>query len=83
MGRSERQIGRVVISCEMADDMFLLKWTELGGPPINGHPNSGGFGSRLIQAAVEGQLGGAISRDWLPQGVDKFQISLAVDKLAK
>ena len=74
--------GRVDVVCELVGDTFLLRWTELGGPPLSARPSADGFGSRLIRMAVEGQFGGAIAQDWLPQGL-AIQLSLALDRLAK
>ena len=73
--------GHVDIRCEAAGDRFLVQWTEHGGPPVDGQPGADGFGGRLMRTAVEGQFGGAIARDWLPQGLT-IRLSLALDRLA-
>jgi PAS domain S-box-containing protein len=74
--------GRVDICCELAGDMFTLRWTELGGPAANTHFNADGFGGWLIRAAVEAQFGGVMSREWLPEGL-AIGLSLPLDRLAK
>jgi PAS domain S-box-containing protein len=74
--------GRIDVRCEVAGDKFLLKWTERGGPPPSDQVGVDGFGSLLIRTAIEGQLGGAISRDRLPEGL-MIRLSLALDRLAK
>jgi two-component sensor histidine kinase len=41
-----------------------LRWTEAGGPPVTGPPPRRGFGSRVVEGTVRGQLGGAVSLAW-------------------
>ena len=48
--------------------MLVLRWTETGGPPTQA-PASPGFGTRIITASVEGQLGGQAMFDWRPEGL--------------
>ena len=73
--------GRVEIRCETKGDMFLLNWNEHGGPQLGSEVGVDGFGSKLIRSAIEGQLGGAISRDWRPEGLT-IRLSLALDRLS-
>jgi two-component sensor histidine kinase len=47
----------------------VLTWTERGGPPARQPADAGGFGTRLAEATVHGQFGGAIERDWRPEGI--------------
>ena len=45
------------------EDGFLrLRWAEAGGPPLAGPPARRGFGTRVVEATVRGQLGGAVER---------------------
>jgi PAS domain S-box-containing protein len=74
--------GRVDICCEVVGDKLLLEWSERGGPALIDEASMDGFGSMLIRSAVEGQLGGSISRDWQPEGLT-IRLSLALDRLAK
>jgi two-component sensor histidine kinase len=46
-----------------------LRWVETGGPRPAGVPARRGFGSRVIEATVRGQLGGAVERRWEPSGL--------------
>ncbi len=53
-----------------------LHWQEAGGPPAvapgrqdAGAPGRQGFGSRVLEATMRGQLGGSIVVDWLPGGL--------------
>jgi two-component sensor histidine kinase len=74
--------GRVDVRCEVEDGKLLLKWNERGGPVLGDQVSADGFGSMLIRSAIEGRLGGVISRDWLPEGL-RIQLSLALDRLSK
>jgi two-component sensor histidine kinase len=51
------------------DEMLRLRWTEAGGPPIAGSPKRRGFGTRVVEATVRGQLGGSVERRWEPTGL--------------
>ena len=46
-----------------------LRWSETDGPPVARPPSRRGFGSRLIEATVKGQLGGTLQRSWLAAGL--------------
>ena len=43
-----------------------MEWLETGGPPVEA-PDTKGFGTRIIGAIIEGQLGGAARFDWRPE----------------
>lgn len=45
-----------------------IDWKEHGGPPVIA-PTRNGFGSRLIERSLQGQLGGEAALDYLPDGV--------------
>ncbi len=61
--------GRVGISWQLQDEALLLCWQESGGPAVKGPPARRGFGSRVLEGTVRGQLGGSVSVDWLPEGL--------------
>lgn len=61
--------GHVVITAERVGDDYRLIWRESGGPVVAGPPASDGFGSTLSKVSVEGQLGGTLTREWLPKGL--------------
>jgi PAS domain S-box-containing protein len=61
--------GRVDIVCETDGDAVRLTWTENGGPPVRDAGEATGFGTRLARATVQGQLGGAIGREWREEGL--------------
>ncbi|GGC39891.1 hypothetical protein GCM10011504_17860 [Siccirubricoccus deserti] len=54
---------------EGAGGWLRLRWTEDGGPPVVGVPERRGFGSRVIEATVKGQLGGRVDRRWDEAGL--------------
>jgi PAS domain S-box-containing protein len=47
---------------------LALTWTETGGPPVVA-PTRRGFGSRLIERSLRGELKGAASMDYRPEGL--------------
>ena len=40
-----------------ADDRVMLRWAEAGGPPVN-RPTHKGFGTDVIGAMIQVQVGG-------------------------
>lgn len=65
--------GAVAIEWSIESGLLSLRWDERGGPEPDpqGHR---GFGSRLIESAIEGE-GGTVSFDFLPAGLS-FAMSL-------
>jgi PAS domain S-box-containing protein len=51
------------------DDRLHLRWAETDGVPVPGTPTRQGFGTRLIDASVRGQLGGSVTRRWESTGL--------------
>lgn len=47
-----------------------LRWVEVGGPPLAGSPARRGFGTRVLEGTLRGQLGGAVTPHWAPTGLD-------------
>jgi len=60
--------GRVKLTWELKPNSLDLCWDETGGPPAK-PPRSLGFGTRLVVASIEGQLGGRATFDWRPEGL--------------
>jgi PAS domain S-box-containing protein len=60
--------GRIALNWELKADTLTLFWDETGGPPIM-PPSSPGFGTRIITASIERQLGGKTTFDWRPEGL--------------
>lgn len=61
--------GRVTIETQIDGDNLQVRWTETGGPELDGQPSREGFGTRLAELSIVGQLGGTIARDWRRQGL--------------
>jgi two-component sensor histidine kinase len=51
------------------DGLLRLRWTETGGPPVFAAPARRGFGTRVVEATVRGQLGGRVERRWERTGL--------------
>jgi two-component sensor histidine kinase len=66
--------GDLRVAWWLEGDGLRLTWTECGGPPIEGSPARRGFGSRVLQATVEGQLGGRVSLDWRAEGLSAILV---------
>jgi two-component sensor histidine kinase len=60
--------GRVVLAWEMtAPNRLRLTWTEAGGPPVT-VPQRQGYGTKFIERAVTGELGGSYAATYAPPG---------------
>src|SRR5262249_1391424 len=51
-----------------ADGRLVLRWAEVGGPPVS-PPVRKGFGSHAMDAMIRGQLGGGVRLDWRTEGL--------------
>ncbi len=52
----------------MGRDIFTLRWSEHGGPPVAA-PGRTGFGSRLIERGFAGELNGRVHLAYEPTGL--------------
>jgi two-component sensor histidine kinase len=61
--------GRVDLSWtfDEANDRLQLTWAESGGPPVK-PPTRRGFGSRLIEQGMRGELRGSATMSYRPSG---------------
>ena len=50
-----------------ADGLIALNWDETGGPPVTA-PSRRGFGSRLIDTSLKGDLSGSAELDYAAEG---------------
>jgi PAS domain S-box-containing protein len=50
------------------DDRLVLRWTESGGPPVN-PPTRKGFGAQVMEAMIQGHVGGDVRLDWRAEGL--------------
>jgi PAS domain S-box-containing protein len=72
--------GTVTITGRETAEAYHMEWRESGGPPVSEPERLGGFGTRLVQLSVEGQMRGQLVRNWLPGGLEVL-ISLPLDAL--
>lgn len=61
--------GRVLIKGSAGEATYRLTWEEIGGPTVVQPQAQSGFGTRLVQMSVEGQMRGKLTRQWLPDGL--------------
>jgi PAS domain S-box-containing protein len=55
-----------------------LRWAETSGPVVVGPPRRRGFGMRVLEGTVRGQLGGTVSLTWEAAGlVCQMEVPLA------
>ena len=52
---------------ENADDDLIIEWGESGGPPVSA-PARRGFGMRMLNTVITGELGGALDARYDPEG---------------
>ena len=81
-GALSSESGAVKVSWELNAGRLNLQWTESGGPATS-PPTSRGFGTKLITATCETQLGGKAKFDWRSEGL-RCTLSVPVeDKLSQ
>jgi two-component sensor histidine kinase len=51
-----------------ADGRLVLRWTETGGSPVT-PPTRQGFGTRVMERMIRGQLKGDVHLDWRAEGL--------------
>ena len=61
--------GRVTVTAARDGETTVLNWIEQGGPVVTQPPQTGGFGTQLIELSAVRQLGGKVDRDWRPEGL--------------
>ncbi|MGK9171579.1 PAS domain S-box protein [Inquilinus limosus] len=70
--------GRVEINLGTEADQLDLDWLERGGPPIEATPRADGFGARLVDGTIKGQLRGTLVRHWHRHGLEvRIAVSLS------
>ena len=60
--------GLLDVSCHSPGDKIAVIWTESGGPEVTAPGSADGFGGKLLQRSMAA-LGGAISFEWLQNGI--------------
>jgi PAS domain S-box-containing protein len=61
--------GRVRLRWAEEGGWLTIDWVEEGGPALAGSPARRGFGTRVIEATLTGQLGGTVERGWPASGL--------------
>jgi two-component sensor histidine kinase len=51
-----------------ADRRLVLRWTEVGGPPVK-PPTRSGFGSNVMATMIRDRMDGEVRLDWRPEGL--------------
>jgi two-component sensor histidine kinase len=67
-GALSAEEGTIDLTISDEGSAMMLRWVERGGPPPAGELDEG-FGSRLVEMSVTGQLGGAWQRRFEPDGL--------------
>lgn len=67
-GALSNDAGLLDISGTVVDDDIEIVWNEHGGERVE-KASSEGYGSKLVQRTITGQLGGSIDYDWIDGGV--------------
>jgi CheY-like chemotaxis protein len=60
--------GRLQVLWRLGADELLLEWIE-ECPHAVARPSHAGFGSKVVEASIRAQLGGAIEREWRDMGL--------------
>lgn len=60
--------GRLQVVWRLGDEDLLLEWIEECPDPVT-PPSRAGFGSKVVEASIKAQLGGAIEREWRDKGL--------------
>lgn len=73
--------GLLDVSCSAHDEAVTVIWTESGGPRVEAPAGLGGYGSKLVERSMSGQLRGSIVYDWAEDGV-VVTLKMDPDRLA-
>lgn len=68
-GALSNDTGLLDISGSLVGDDVEIVWNEHGGEGVRAPDPTEGYGSKLLQRTVSGQLGGSIDYDWVEGGV--------------
>lgn len=74
--------GILDVSCSAHDEAVTVIWSESGGPTVKPPTGLGGYGRKLIERSVTGQLRGSIKYDWVKEGV-VVTLKVNPDRLAE
>lgn len=76
-GALSSEVGTLDVSSVTEGDKIVITWAERGGPSVVAPENAAGFGTKLVQRSVNGQLGGSITYNWDKAGLI---VTLGVDR---
>ncbi len=68
-GALSEPTGTLDISSDTQPEHIVLTWLERGGPAVLAPDDLSGFGSKLIDRSMAGQLGGSITYKWSEGGL--------------
>lgn len=68
-GALSADAGILDVSCSAHDEAVTIIWAESGGPTVKPPMGPGGYGGKLIERSIIGQLRGSIKYDWAEEGV--------------
>jgi len=72
--------GNVKLSWQCEQNRLSLQWEETGGPPVT-PPTVKGYGTKVISASIQQQLGGTATFDWRPAGLT-FTMAISIGDAA-
>ena len=82
-GALSNDAGTIRVDWELAEEggrrLLNVTWREIGGPPVQ-EPTRRGFGTRLIEGSLAGELGANVRIEFVPAGV-QCTFSVQVDNL--
>jgi two-component sensor histidine kinase len=61
--------GRLTVSWTVRNGALHLRWRETGGPQVGTAPTRRGFGTRVLDSTIRGQLSGQVRSAWVPAGL--------------
>jgi two-component sensor histidine kinase len=61
--------GRVDVRWSIEAGVLKLTWRETGGPPVVAAQIERGFGARLLEQGLAGELDGSVTLDFRPEGL--------------
>ena len=67
-GALSNETGRVEVRWTAENERLRIEWRESGGPQVK-QPTRRGFGSRLVERGLAGEMGGSAQLVFEPQGV--------------
>jgi PAS domain S-box-containing protein len=61
--------GQLRVEWTLRGGTLQLRWRETGGPALDGAPVRRGFGTRVLDSTIRGQLGGTVRFSWEATGL--------------